>query len=77
MLNRRHNLFVVGLPGGLFLVALDVIWPEKDLPPSLDKAAFGLAGKYRYDRSDHVISRNGYRACAGALGIAATQKAVI
>ena len=42
--NPRMGLsaHLVGLLGGLFLVALGVIWPEKDLPPSLDTAAFYL-----------------------------------
>jgi len=42
--NPRMGLsaHLVGLLGGLFLVALGVIWPEKDLPPSLDTAAFWL-----------------------------------
>jgi hydroxylaminobenzene mutase len=42
--NPRMGLsaHLVGLLGGLFLVALGVIWPEKDLPPNLDSAAFYL-----------------------------------
>jgi hydroxylaminobenzene mutase len=42
--NPRMGLsaHLVGLLGGLFLVALGVIWAEKDLPPNLDAAAFYL-----------------------------------
>src|SRR6267143_2842079 len=42
--NPRMGLsaHLVGLLGGLFLVALGVIWPEKDLPRPLDTAAFCL-----------------------------------
>jgi (hydroxyamino)benzene mutase len=42
--NPRMGLsaHLVGLLAGLFLVALGVIWPEKDLPPSFDTAAFYL-----------------------------------
>jgi hydroxylaminobenzene mutase len=42
--NPRMGLsaHLVGLLGGLFLVALGAIWPEKDLPPRLDTAAFRL-----------------------------------
>ena len=42
--NPRMGLsaHLVGLLGGLFLVALGVIWPEKDLPRRLDTAAFYL-----------------------------------
>ena len=42
--NPRMGLsaHLVGLLGGLFLVALGAIWPEKDLPPSLDTAVFWL-----------------------------------
>ena len=42
--NPRMGLsaHLVGLLGGLFLVALGVIWPEKDLPQWLDTVAFCL-----------------------------------
>lgn len=42
--NPRMGLsaHLVGLLGGLFLVALGVIGPEKDLPASFDTAAFYL-----------------------------------
>lgn len=42
--NPRMGLsaHLVGLLGGLFLIALGVIWPDKDLPPSLDTLAFVL-----------------------------------
>jgi hydroxylaminobenzene mutase len=42
--NPRMGLsaHLVGLLGGLFLVALGVIWPEKDLPRPFDTAAFCL-----------------------------------
>src|ERR1700755_739584 len=42
--NPRMGLsaHLVGLLGGLFLIALGVIWPEKDLPRRLDTAAFYL-----------------------------------
>lgn len=42
--NPRMGLsaHLVGLLGGLFLIALGLIWPEKDLPPSLDALAFYL-----------------------------------
>jgi len=42
--NPRMGLsaHLVGLLGGLFLIALGLIWSEKDLSPSLDAAAFYL-----------------------------------
>jgi hydroxylaminobenzene mutase len=42
--NPRMGLsaHLVGLFGGLFLIALGVMWPEKDLPRPLDTAAFYL-----------------------------------
>ena len=42
--NPRMGLsaHLVGLLGGLFLIALGLIWQEKDLPPHLDTAAFVL-----------------------------------
>jgi hydroxylaminobenzene mutase len=42
--NPRMGLsaHLVGLLGGLFLVALGVIWPEKDLPRRCDTVAFCL-----------------------------------
>lgn len=42
--NPRMGLsaHLVGLLGGLFLIALGVIWPEKDLPRRLDSVAFYL-----------------------------------
>src|SRR5262245_56194600 len=42
--NPRMGLsaHLVALLGGLFLVAVGVIWTEKDLPPSLDTLAFYL-----------------------------------
>ena len=43
--NPRMGLsaHLVGVLGALFLVALGVIWPEKDLPPGADTAAFWLS----------------------------------
>ena len=42
--NPRMGLsaHLVGLLGGLFLIALGAIWPELDLPQAFDKAAFSL-----------------------------------
>ena len=48
--NMRMGLsaHLVGLLGGLFLIALGLIWGDKDLPQPLDTAAFwlGLYGSY-------------------------------
>src|SRR5260370_42617585 len=43
--NMRMGLsaHLVGLLGGLFLIALGLIWGDKDLPRPLDTAAFWLA----------------------------------
>src|SRR5437660_9176257 len=43
--NMRMGLsaHLVGLLGGLFLIALGLIWGDKDLPQLLDTAAFWLA----------------------------------
>ena len=48
--NMRMGLsaHLVGLLGGLFLIALGAIWSEKNLPPPWDTAAFclGILGAY-------------------------------